>query len=119
MSEISNFLAELQAAKEFEDSRVKGYEEILSFPATLLSLEARKEVDEAYVWSLTRANLINAALISVSTLLEAGYPERLGQIAPATIISELKDRLLNLSLAVAEFSPPPEAVLNVSPEIKV
>lgn len=119
MGTISDFIAELVAAQEFESSRVKGYEEILSFPSNLLGPEARMEVDEALGWSLNRLNLITNAINYVEMLNADGYPARITQTAPGTVINELKARLLDMTLAVSEFSEPPIGTVDVSEEIAV
>ena len=119
MSAIDNLIEELSVALAFEDVRIQGYNELLSFPVSLLSEESRVEVGEAISWSSQRLSLIQTGLQALQALWNHGYPIRLQQIAGEPVIVELQSKLQALQIAVAEFDIAPEAILTVSEELPI
>lgn len=116
---IQQFLEELSAAEAFEQIRRHGYDEILAMPPSLLSNETRAEVFDALQWSNLRYSKLVSAKESVQALLDNGFPGRVQQIAQESAITELKDRLEMMRLAVAEFDTAPTGTVEISEELPV
>lgn len=101
MSTATEFLAELNLAKSFEDVRVLGYTEYLSLPN--LSAEERLEVQEGLTFSSDRVDKLVLAIQSLSTLIDDGYPLREQQTADDIVIKALKAKLDAMQTAFNEF----------------
>ena len=116
---VTEFLTEIETALQAELNVVSGYEEILSFPDALLSSESRRETEEAVRWSYHRRDLLLVAVAAVEDLIIDSYPAREVQLAPASVIAELEDRLAKMKLAVDQFNEPITVTATVSDEIPV
>lgn len=103
---IDEFLIELKDAQAFEETRINGYKEILSFPSTILSSEARDDVTKAINWSTGRHNAVQRAITSIQALLENGYPDRERVIVSGNVLNELLRDLENFKLAIDELESP-------------
>lgn len=102
MSAATDFLAELNVAKNFEDLRVLGYTEYLSLPN--LSPEERFEVQEGLAFSSERVTKLASVIQSLSVLIDDGYPSREQQTAEEAVIKLLKDKLDAMQIAYNEFT---------------
>jgi hypothetical protein len=101
MSAATDFLSELNVAKNFEDLRVLGYSEYLSLPN--LSPEERFEVQEGLTFSSDRVAKLVSVMQSLSVLIEDGYPLREQQTAEEAVIRLLKSKLDAMQIAYNEF----------------
>jgi len=113
---INEFIAELESALSFEQARIKGYLGVLTFPNNLVSDPSKQEIQQALDWSVKRNALLESALTPVKALLDHGYPKRVEQLAPESVIDELKEALRLLTLSVDELHEPPVLNIEVSEE---
>jgi hypothetical protein len=118
-ADLPTTIDELIAAREFENLRIDGYYEILSFPPEFLSDEGRSEVNQALSWSNSRFKLLTGSIEALQALVDNNYPTREPQFASVGVVNELRLRLLMISNAVAEFQEFPEGHLIVSEEMPV
>jgi hypothetical protein len=116
MTAINGFLDELLIAKAFEEVRLVGYEELLSFHPPLLSNEVLERVSIAHSWSNQRLTYINNNLSTLADLQQHNYPERPPQISNHEGILELNKALLVMQIAIGEFEEAPTLELTFGPE---
>ena len=116
MATLPELIVELDSAHTFEVSRITGYRELLSFPDTLLTQDARREITEAVTWSDNREQLLASSINAVLELINNGYPERDPQFAAANVVRELQLRLAMMQDAVNEFHEIPEGHLTIGDE---
>lgn len=115
---LKDLLEELESAHRYEQDRITGHNELLSFPTpVLLSETGRAEVSEALAWSTRRLALLATAIQALQALVDDLYPDRRTQFALAEVIKELRLRLQLMGLAVAEFQESPVGNLTIGAEI--
>lgn len=110
---------ELTESERYERDRIDGYASLLAAPERLLSQEAKTELNEAIRWSEVREQLIRDHIQTGKALIEHGYPDRLQQVAPQSVIDELNNLLEDERKAVGEFlqNLTTKGTLTVGPEV--
>lgn len=108
---------ELGKAREFEQIRIQGYNEILALSGGVAEVSA--EVREGLAWSAEREQRLGVALEAVVNLMDHGYPARVEQIAPATVIAQIQAYVDAMTAALHELHEPPVGAFQVGPEVRV
>lgn len=110
------WLSILILEKKQEARLIDGYALLLSHPIELLDEQGRIEVLEARDWSINRHRHLSAAIDAITDLLDDGYPNREQQVAPQSVIDQLRAAQESLDAAIDEFITP--VVINVDVQIE-